>query len=68
LYFEELMGEEGFSSDSSLHYHRAIPSAIVDSRPWELPALATVANYPLRPRYLKLHVLLEARSGGRRMW
>ena len=37
LYSEELMGEEGFSSDSSLLYHRGIPSAIVDARPWELP-------------------------------
>ena len=26
------MGEEGFSSDSSLLYHRGVPSAIVDSR------------------------------------
>ena len=25
------MGEEGFSSDSSLLYHRGVPSAIVDS-------------------------------------
>ena len=25
LYFEELMGEEGFSSDSSLLYHRQHP-------------------------------------------
>ena len=30
LYYEELMGEEGFSSDSSLLYHRNIPSAVVD--------------------------------------
>ena len=37
LYSEELMGEEGFSSDSSLLYHRGIPSAMVDARPWELP-------------------------------
>ena len=37
LYSEELMGEEGFSSDSSLLYHRDIPSAIVDATPWELP-------------------------------
>ena len=37
LYFEELMGEEGFSSDSSLLYHRAIPSALVDARTWVLP-------------------------------
>ena len=32
LYYEELMGEEGFSSDSSLLYHRGVPSAIVASR------------------------------------
>ena len=32
LYREELMGEEGFSSDSSLLYHRGVPSAIVDSQ------------------------------------
>ena len=38
LYYEELMGEEGFSSDSSLLYHRGIPSAMVDAAPWELPA------------------------------
>ena len=31
LYREELMGEEGFSSDSSLLYHRGVPSAIVAS-------------------------------------
>src|SRR4029079_3586476 len=32
LRYEELMGEEGFSSDSSLLYHRGVPSAIVDSQ------------------------------------
>jgi homogentisate 1,2-dioxygenase len=57
LYYEELMGEEGFSADSSLLYHREIPSAIVDASPWELPALSTVANHPLRPRHLRLHNL-----------
>ena len=31
------MGEEGFSSDSSLLYHRGVPSAIVDSQVWDLP-------------------------------
>ena len=39
LYYEELMGEEGFSSDSSLLYHRELPSAIVDARPWHQPEL-----------------------------
>src|SRR5207237_8550029 len=57
LYYEELMGEEGFSSDSSLLYHQSIPSAIVDAAPWELPDLGTSANHPLRARHLRLHEL-----------
>jgi homogentisate 1,2-dioxygenase len=57
LYCEELVGEEGFSSDSSLLYHQSIPSAIVDARPWELPDQTTVPNAPLLPRHLKLHEL-----------
>ncbi len=57
LYYEELMGEEGFSSDSSLLYHRAIPSAIVDATPWEPPSAATEPNAPLLPRHLRLHEL-----------
>ncbi len=57
LYYEELMGEEGFSSDSSLLYHRGIPSAVVNAVPWELPDQSTVANHPLLPRHLKLHEL-----------
>ena len=54
LYSEELMGEEGFFSDSSLLYHREIPSAIVASRPWDLPGLSTTPNHPLRPLHLRL--------------
>ncbi len=54
LRYEELMGEEGFSSDSSLLYHVGVPSAITHSRPWELPALDTTANHPLKPRHLRL--------------
>src|SRR6478672_6194394 len=54
---EELMGEEGFSADSSLLYHRGIPSAMVDARIWELPDLGTTPNHPLMPRHLKLHDL-----------
>ncbi len=57
LYYEELMGEEGFFSDSSLLYHVGIPSAMVDARDWELPDQATVANRPLAPRHLRLHEL-----------
>jgi homogentisate 1,2-dioxygenase len=57
LYAEELMGEEGFTADSALLYHRGIPSAVVDARPWELPDQATTANAPLLPRHLRLHEL-----------
>src|SRR4030095_16830924 len=39
LYSEELMGEEGFSSDSSLLYHRGMPSALVDVLTWALRVL-----------------------------
>ena len=52
------MGEEGFSSDSSLLYHRRVPSAMVDARTWDLPDQTTDAE-PARslPRHLKLHDL-----------
>jgi homogentisate 1,2-dioxygenase len=60
LYYEELMGEEGFSSDSSLLYHRGVPSAIVASEIWELPDQGTHPNHPLKPRHLKLHDLFDA--------
>jgi homogentisate 1,2-dioxygenase len=59
LYYEELMGEEGFSSDSSLLYHRGVPSAIVDSQVWELPDLSLRPNHPLKPLHLRLHDLFE---------
>jgi homogentisate 1,2-dioxygenase len=63
LYREELMGEEGFSSDSSLLYHRAVPSAIVDAQVWQLPDQATTANHPLMPRHLRLHDLFADEDG-----
>ena len=40
LYAEELMGEEGFSSDSSLLYHVHLPTAIVKSEGVDPPAHA----------------------------
>src|SRR6266487_5176034 len=59
LYAEELMGEEGFSSDSSLLYHVHPPTAIVKSE-----ALADVAgeavlvpNQPLLPRHYRTQEL-----------
>ena len=57
LYREELMGEEGFSSDSSLLYHRGVPSAITASEVWELPDQSRTPNHPLAPRHLRLHDL-----------
>ena len=57
LFREELMGEEGFSSDSSLLYHRGVPSAITGSEVWELADQARMPNHPLKPRHLKLHDL-----------
>jgi homogentisate 1,2-dioxygenase len=59
LLFEELMGEEGFSADSSLLYHRYIPSALVDARVWHLPDQVTTPNEPLLPRHLRLHELFK---------
>ena len=64
LYREELMGEEGFSSDSSLLYHRGVPSALVDSQVWELPDQTRTPNHPLKPRHLKLHDLFEGDATG----
>ncbi|CAM3334431.1 homogentisate 1,2-dioxygenase domain-containing protein [Nocardioides dubius] len=60
LRYEELMGEEGFSSDSSLLYHRHVPSAIVGSEPWQLPDQALTPNHPLKPRHLRLPTLAFA--------
>ncbi len=59
LYFEELMGEEGFSADSSLLYHRFIPSAITGATAWELPDQELGANHPLLPRHMKAHLLFD---------
>src|SRR3989441_7436741 len=65
LYYEELIGEEGFSSDSSLLYHRHIPSAIVAATPWQLPDQTTVPNHPLKPRHLRLHELFSHDTAAR---
>ncbi len=57
LYAEELMGQEGFSSDSSLLYHRHAPTAIVAAEAFEPPAYRRVPNRPLKPRHFKTHKL-----------
>ena len=62
LHAEEVMGEEGFSSDSSILYHLAIPSAIVDATPWTPGDLTTTTNQPLLPRHLALHGLFPGQE------
>src|SRR5262249_23459298 len=54
LYSEELMGEEGFSSDSSLLYHIHLPTAITKSEGLEDGGQGgTVPNHPLLPRHIR---------------
>lgn len=57
LYAEELMGQEGFSSDSSLLYHRHLPTAIVAAEPYQPAAWSRSPNRPLKPRHLRTHKL-----------
>lgn len=57
LYYEELIGEEGFSSNSALVYHQNIPAAIVSASEWDLGDLSLRPNNPLLPRHFKLHEL-----------
>lgn len=70
LFKEELMGVEGFSSDSSLLYHRYAPTTIVAAREVSsTPGRGLLSpNAPLLPRHFLTHEvaagtnLVEARS------
>jgi homogentisate 1,2-dioxygenase len=62
LYAEELMGQEGFSSDSSLLYHRHLPTAITAAEAYEPMAWSRVANHPLKPRHFQTHKLDSSAS------
>ncbi|MEU2699202.1 homogentisate 1,2-dioxygenase [Micromonospora aurantiaca (nom. illeg.)] len=57
LYVEELVGQEGFSSDSSLLYHRHAPTAILAAEEYAPPTVTRVPNLPLKPRHLRTHKL-----------
>jgi homogentisate 1,2-dioxygenase len=57
LYAEELMGVEGFSSDSALLYHERPPTAIVEAVAVDEPSQQLTPNHPLKPRHLKTHKL-----------
>jgi homogentisate 1,2-dioxygenase len=53
LYAEELMGVEGFSSDSALLYHRHLPTAIVNAEVVPDFRGALTPNHPLKPRHFR---------------
>ncbi len=53
LYAEELMGEEGFSSDSALLYHRELPTRIVNAVSAGSSDVALEAPEVLLPRHLQ---------------
>jgi homogentisate 1,2-dioxygenase len=53
LYAEELMGTEGFSSASSLLYHRHLPTALVAAETVAEPEPKLAPNEPLVPRHLR---------------
>ncbi|NRQ36462.1 homogentisate 1,2-dioxygenase [Nonomuraea sp. NN258] len=61
LYAEELMGEEGFSSDSSLLYHRYLPTAIIKAEAVTPTGDTRLqANLPLSPRHFRTQDLTGA--------
>ena len=60
LYYEEMIGEEGFSSTFSLLYHRGVPAAFSGSDDWPLPDQALTQPVPLRPAD-RVRAVLRAR-------
>lgn len=63
VYYEELVGHEGFASDSALLYHLDIPSAVDEVRRWELPDQTLVPNDPFMPRRFETHALFDGANG-----
>ena len=58
LYFEELMGANGFAQESALLYHRGSPSAIVSAQTASDAAAPEFApDFPLLPRHLRTGAL-----------
>lgn len=55
LYAEELFSTKGFESTYSLLYHLRPPTATLEIRPWERPAVRLMPNDPLRNRHFKTH-------------
>ncbi|AHK35739.1 homogentisate 1,2-dioxygenase [Rhodococcus opacus PD630] len=57
LYWEELIGEDGFVGDTSLLYHRNPPSALTAIETVETPDEGLHPNQPLSPIHLTPHSL-----------
>ncbi len=57
LYAEELFSTKGFESVYSLLYHLRPPTATLEVRPWQRPAVVLAANDPLRNRHFKTQSL-----------
>lgn len=53
LYAEELFSTKGFESVYSLLYHLRPPTATLDVRAWDRPAVRLLPNEPLRNRHFK---------------
>jgi homogentisate 1,2-dioxygenase len=53
LYAEELFSTKGFENVYSLLYHLRPPTATLDIREWNRPAIRLVPNEPLRNRHFK---------------
>jgi homogentisate 1,2-dioxygenase len=53
LYAEELFSNKGFESVYSLLYHQRPPTATLEVRPWDRPAVRLMPNEPLRNRHFK---------------
>lgn len=53
LHSEEMIGAEGFASDSSLLYHLRPPTALLDAVEWQPLNGALQPNTPCRPRHLR---------------
>src|SRR5579863_3001270 len=57
LYAEELFSTKGFESVYSLLYHLRPPTATLDVRAWDRPAVRLMPNEPLRNRHFKTAAL-----------
>jgi len=65
LAYEEMIGEEGFASTSSLLYHRNLPPAIARASTWRPGDLGLHENDPMIPRHFALRGLFPEEGAGK---